>query len=92
MGKLACICGYILSDNCGCDGEAFSEDQIQFVGFNEDYYYPVSFGRSILECPHCGALAIEDPIETCYVKFYKPDNGKYNKLFHDHDYVKGNFI
>ena len=33
MGKLKCVCGNILSDTCGCDGEAFREEQIEIVPF-----------------------------------------------------------
>jgi len=72
MGKLKCLCDYILSDTCGDDGEAFSDEL--------ETYHPGE-GRSILECPKCGTLAIEDPKESCFVKFYKPDNGQFNALF-----------
>ena len=65
MGKLACICGNILSDTCGDDGEAFTEDQIQVTDLNEtdgfeDEVYIAGEGRSILECEKCGALAYEN--------------------------------
>lgn len=81
MGNLSCICGNILSDICGCDVEAFTQDQIRSVDFNENDYFLVGEGKSILECKECGALAIEDPIDSCYVKFYLPENGKFNRLF-----------
>lgn len=77
MGKLECICGEILSDTCGEDAYAFTEHELDKIGDDErdpDY-------RGILECPKCGTLAIEDPIDSCEVKFYKPDNCKFNKLF-----------
>ncbi len=76
MGKLACICGNILSDTCGSGGEAFEENQM-----NENEFYLAGEGRSILECEECGALAIEYPIESSYVKYYLPENGKFNGLF-----------
>jgi hypothetical protein len=86
MGKLLCICGNILSDTCGCDGEAFTEDQMIKTDLNEtdgfeDEVYIAGDGRSIFECEKCGALAIEDPINSPMVKFYQPENGKFNKLF-----------
>ncbi len=81
MGKLKCICGNILSDTCGDDGEAFTEDQAQEIDFHNDDCYFAGEGRSILECRKCGALAIEDPIDSCNVKFYEPENKQYNGLF-----------
>lgn len=70
MGKLKCICGNILSDTCGDHAYAFKD-----VDKESD------INRGILECEKCGALCIEDPIDSCYVKFYIPYNGKPNYLF-----------
>lgn len=85
MGKLACICGNILSDVCGNDAEAFREDQIEIItriGFEDDIEcYESGDGRGILECEECGSLAIEDPMNSNTVKFYIPENRKFNKLF-----------
>lgn len=76
MGKLRCVCENILSDTCGDDGEAFSQKDM-----DKDEHYEAGMGRGILECEKCGALAIEDPKESCYVKYYIPENGKFNGLF-----------
>jgi hypothetical protein len=85
MGKLLCGCGNILSDVCGNDGEAFTEDmhkQIYKEGFDyEEDIYILGDGRSIIECVECGAIAIEDPIGTAHVKWYIPENRKFNQLF-----------
>ena len=82
MGKLACICGNILSDTCGGDAEIFVEEQIERIGgCVEDHYYPMGDGRGILECEECGTLAIEDPINSATVKFYRPYAKKIDLLF-----------
>ena len=76
MGRIACLCGNILSDVCGSDAEAFC--------YNENIsaeYYEIGEGREILECDECGCLLIEDPKQTCKVKFYLPENKKCNHLF-----------
>lgn len=90
MGILKCICGNALYDTDGGDGEAFTEDQIIIADLNEtdgveDEVYSSGDGRSILECEECGALAIEDPLESCYVKYYLPENRKFNGLFKRND-------
>ncbi len=76
MGKLKCICGEILSDTCGDDAYAFTKYQLDQESETQDAY-----NRGILECPKCGTLAIEDPINSYHVQYYKPENGKFNKLF-----------
>jgi hypothetical protein len=74
MGKLKCICDNILSDTCGEHAYAFRKKDIH----KED-----GDNRGILECEECGALCIEDPIDSCYVTYYIPYNGKPNYLFID---------
>jgi hypothetical protein len=84
MVVLKCICGNLLFDTCESDGEAFTEDQgvsVTKIGEFEDEYYPVGEGRDILECEKCGALAIEDPLDSAYVKYYLPESKKFNGLF-----------
>lgn len=81
MGKIQCLCGNVLHDTCGDDAEIFTEDQIVSVGFYENEYYSAGDGRSVLECEKCGRLLIEDPLGSCYVKYYAPDNGVFNKIF-----------
>jgi len=83
MGKVACICGNILSDNDYICGEAFKERDSVMDGFQETEYYIVGNGREILECNKCGTLRIEDPIGTCTGIYYKPENGQFNKLFRE---------
>lgn len=78
MGKIRCVCDNIISDVYGWHAESFTEDMIGI----EDAYDPGE-GRSILECNKCGCLIIEDPIGTCRVKFYLPENKKFNRLFRD---------
>lgn len=85
MAKLLCICGNILSDVCGYDAEAFSENSIELIEGTQEYAFIPGDGRSILECEKCGALAIEHPFETCFVQFYLPENGKYNDLFRNEE-------
>jgi hypothetical protein len=81
MGKIRCICDNILSDTCGEDGEAFRQVD-SYEGSSAGFeVYREGDGRSILECNKCGCLLIEDPINSNTVKFYKPENGKFNKLF-----------
>lgn len=92
MGKLLCICNYIMSTTCGEDGEAFKYDDDDYISEAGFECYKAGDGLSIMECPRCGTLAIDDPHrQKGYVLYYKPENGKYNKLFHDHEFVKGNF-
>lgn len=76
MGKLQCVCGNILSDTCGDDAYAFTQYQL-----DEEMITENADNRGILECPQCGALAIEDPIDSPKVQFYIPENGKFNRLF-----------
>jgi hypothetical protein len=76
MARIVCICGNHLSDACGDDGHCFSGDPGYFHEDSNEY-------RGILECNECGTLAIEDPKNSCYVKWYKPENGKFNRLFHE---------
>lgn len=76
MGKLQCICGNILSDTCGDDAYAFTESQLE-----EEMIYGNADYRGILECPECGTLSIQDPINSPHVKYYRPENGCFNKLF-----------
>lgn len=80
MGVLKCICGNLLYDTCGPDGEAFSEIQL-----DENNKYEAGKGRGILECEKCGAISIENPINSCYVIYYIPENKQYNGLFKNID-------
>jgi hypothetical protein len=81
MGKMACICGNIISDVCGDDAEAFAECQMGSTIDHEDDVYLAGDGRSIMECSECGSLLIEDPPGTSNFKIYCPENKKFNKLF-----------
>lgn len=83
MGKIKCICDNILSDTCGDDGEAFKETDSYYDGSHGFECYKEGEGRSILECNKCGCLLIEDPIDSCFVKYYKPVNGMFNKIFRE---------
>jgi hypothetical protein len=81
MGNMACLCGNIISDVCGSHGEAFSEEQVESMGFYENEFFSRGCGRSVFECEKCGCLLIEDPIDSCKIKYYVPENKKFNKLF-----------
>jgi hypothetical protein len=81
MSVITCVCGNLLPDIYECDTEGFTANQIKIFGCMDQEYYEPGEGRSILECERCGALAIEHPRITSSVKFYLPENGKFNNLF-----------
>lgn len=73
MGKMLCECGYYHSDTCGYDGRLYCEDE------NPDDFDPLY----VFECPECGNLMIDNPINRREMITYKPSNGAYNKILHD---------
>ena len=81
MGKMLCECGYIHSDVCGYDGDLFKESEWDVESEEErESLDPLS----VFECPKCGNLMIDDPADCTKMISYKPENGKYNKILHNH--------
>ncbi len=76
MGKFLCVCGNIVSDVCEPD------TNLGFLisSWDKDLSIP-DRDRTVYECDKCGALAIEEPIGTCYHKFYIPEDKKSSELF-----------
>jgi predicted RNA-binding Zn-ribbon protein involved in translation (DUF1610 family) len=79
MGKILCECGYLHSDTCGYDGYLFKEAEMNVSDEERENLNPLS----VLECPKCGNLMIDDPNDCKKMITYKPYNNKYNKLLHD---------
>jgi len=79
MGKILCECGYIHSNSSGYDGDLFKEDEWMVSEEEQENLDTLS----VLECPKCGNLMIDDPKDLSKMITYRPFNGKYNKILHD---------
>jgi hypothetical protein len=77
MGKIACICGNVISDVCwpgayvGHLITSYSKDQER----EED--------MEVLECNHCGCLLIENPNNDREMIMFQPVDKKYHAILMD---------
>jgi hypothetical protein len=76
MGKFRCICDNIISDICEPD------HNLGYLRSSWDENLGIlDKERTVYECEKCGTLAIEYPWNSCYHKFYIPEEKDPKYLF-----------